>query len=213
MLKKAVLSFILVSLCLGCASSEWVKEHVRNETAGLQVVVDDTVKAQEELKNSQEALEGQIKELYGTQEAMDKKLAKWHDTFEKAKEDISEQKAFVITEAGRINAVRLEIEEELEKLKRIERELDIAKETLHRAALRTDIDALKEIIGNLERYIDTNLEEVFKAQNRMKDFLVEKVSTLRDGHQDYVKEIKEFKSRLEALEKSADKEKQSSPET
>ncbi|MGQ3684609.1 MAG: hypothetical protein ACUBOA_06330 [Candidatus Loosdrechtia sp.] len=206
MLREMVLSFILAGLCFGCASREWVKEHSRDEITRLEAALGDSVKAQGQLKNSQEVLEGQVRDLYDTLKAMDKRFVTWQETLGKVKGDVLEKENLFLKEAEKLHAMRLEIENELKKLARIEKDLNDIKESLQHSARKTDIVALNNAISDTERYFNLHFTELHKAHERIKDFIIEEVRTLRVDYQDYARELTRLKSRLDALEKSTGKE-------
>jgi DNA repair exonuclease SbcCD ATPase subunit len=193
---RIVLSFMLVCLCLGCTSEQWVKEYVKSETSGLQETLNNTLKSQEELKNRQIALERQIKEqIKDTGESLkmlEKKLTQLHEEVSLDREEEEED----------IKMLKQEISSKLGRLEDIEKDLNYLKEIKQKGYLEKsrELELLAAQINDAKKFMDMNIVEVLKAQDRLKNFIIEEVRVLRLAHQDYTRELESFKRRLEALE-------------
>ncbi|HHT9119903.1 MAG TPA: hypothetical protein ACFYD3_05095 [Candidatus Hypogeohydataceae bacterium YC41] len=198
---KMVLLFILFGFCIGCTSEESVKEYVKRETTGLQEDLNSTVKSQEELKNKQAALEGQIKDVRVSLETMNRKLAVFQDSVEGEKKEPS----IKIGQEELIN-LRSELEKKVKQVEDMENKLTYLKESMY-TTKDTELTSLTNKIDDTKRFVDMNLAEAFKAQERLKNYIIDEVAALKQEYKNYAKELNDTKSRLEAIELTMGKKK------
>ncbi len=217
MLDKIV-PLILLCLCLGCTSEQWVKEYVKGETLGLQEALDghiaDIDKKQEELIKRQTVLEEQIREMRTSLEAMDKKLTEWYAFIEWLKEAGKPGEGPQIAEGASAKTtdilnLKSEMENKFARLEEMERALNRLKESEQMTSTMSDkaLDSLAAQINDAKRFVDMNITEVLKAQNRLKEFIIEEVRLLKVEHQGYAKELEAIKSRLQTLENATGEKK------
>lgn len=205
---RVALWLIIFDLCLGCTSEQWVKEYVQGETSGLQEASNrhlvDAERRQEELIKGQTVLEGQIKELRASLETMDKKLLEWQDITERFKKGVEghqEVPSPGIAGEG-TTSLKLEIEDKFAKLEEMKKDITHLRELQQFEGIATDkeLAALNAEVKAAKRLVDMHLTEVLKAQERLKDFIIEEVRALRVERQEHARELEAIKDRLQAIE-------------
>ena len=180
---RAILLLVLLSgaalslcLCLGCATEQSVRE--------------ENTKLREALGKQT----AQIKEMQTSLEAMDKKFIGLQDPVE-------EHKELERAKEGVLN-LKLELEQKLARLDEMERDLGYLKEVHLQGYLDKDKDlsALTARIDDLKRYLDMQTDSALRSREGLKNFVIEEVRALRVEHQEYARELKSIKNRLQAIE-------------
>lgn len=194
---KTTLLLTLLCLCLGCTSEQWVKEYVQGQTSRLQENLkshtDEAEKRQEELTKVQIALERQAKELQASLEAMDKRLTELQDAVVKPSLGIAEEE--IPRLRSEVYRHHTELEEMGKNITRLRESLQ-----LESASRDKELEALGARVNDANKFVDMNVTEILKAQNALKDFIIEEVRVLRLERQEHAKELEAIKSRLQDLE-------------
>ncbi|HHT9155002.1 MAG TPA: hypothetical protein ACFYD5_04230 [Candidatus Tripitaka sp. YC43] len=127
-------------------------------------------------------------------EAMDKKLIGLQDPVE-------EHKELERAKEGVLN-LKLELEQRLATLGEMERDLGHLKEVHQQGYFDKDKDlsALTARIDDLKRYLDMQTDSALRSREGLKNFVIEEVRALRVEHQEYARELKSIKNRLQAIE-------------
>jgi hypothetical protein len=188
---KVLPLLVSFSLCLGCTSEEWVKEYVKGEMVGLQ----------EGVQKGQVMMEGQIKEMGASIEALEKKLVEWDGAFKRLQEGYPTTEGEALTEEE-ISNLRREMERKFADLGKMAEDLRYIKEYHLKGYFDRDRDivALGNRVEDTKEYLDKQVTLALKGHERLKDFIIEEVRLLRLERQEYAKELEAIKNRLQAIE-------------
>jgi hypothetical protein len=224
---KVILSLtILLGLCLGCTSEQWVKDYVKSETSALQETLKtyraDEEKRQEELGKGQLALKGQItetqteisKEQLALKEqiaavqvslkATDERLKKLQGSLRILEKGVEGQ-----GESGTPINLRADIEKKLVKLEELEKELASQKEFYMKGYFErnTELESLASRIEDTKHVLDKQVALAIKGHEVLKNFIIEEIRLLRLEHQGYARELEVIKSRLQTIEGAMERKK------